>query len=102
MPKYDLSTPILNDKGEQHVENGEAITVGKLARRALLSDYQRGGGIVPGEEKLKRWTLWQRLANHDDAEGPVDLKPEEAMTIKNCAEAFSTFAYGQIVQLLDS
>lgn len=100
MPKYDLSTPILNDKGQPHKEGEEVITTGSLARRALLMDYQPGGGVVPGVEKAKRFKLWKRLSDEkNDAE--VELTPEEAVLIKQCAEPLSTFAYGQLVQLLD-
>jgi len=53
-------TPLLNEKGQPHVENGQEITMGFICSFALARGEQ--GRVLPLKEALTWYRLWQGIS----------------------------------------
>lgn len=90
--KLTLTTPILDADGKP----AKDLTVGKAIEAALLS--QADTDRATGEQKDKRYRMWQRVVNKDEAE----FTTEEMAVIKSLVGVvWSTIVVGQVYDAIE-
>lgn len=106
VPAYavDFSHSILQLDGTPmrigDAEKGKIFTLADVAENALLADYRDETSLEPAE-KLKRFTLAQKIEAHR-AGGDLSLTADEiAMIKKLVGKAYNALVLGRVTEFLD-
>lgn len=93
--KLNFNQSFKDFKGEAIVENGKEKSISEMIATLLFS----GQGITKNEDKLKAFSLSQRIYN---AKSAIEITVEEASMIKKVAESLSAGAYSQVIAIIES
>lgn len=100
MPTFDFSGAIKLADGTDGKRNDKLFTVKEAFEEALLSDYSDQPGRAPEPNvRAARFKLWRKLSRAENCK--IDLTVDEAKTLHDCAAAFPTLTYGQLLEILD-
>ncbi len=99
---YDLTTPLLDHKGEPIKDGDDAMTLGKAIELVLVNGGAQG---ATGDDKYKQYKLAQYIAGGTDRTGGsvASLSVEEIARIKELAvPLYSPIALGSLYNALES
>ena len=97
--KISLTTVILDEDDLPFQEKGKPLTASVLFRRACLADVDKTGQPVKGEDKVKRYDLYEKLTAAKGAE-TVDLDVEDVNLLNECIYVFGILPLGQLRKIL--
>ena len=97
--RISLTTVILDEDDVPFKEKDKPLTSGVLFRRACLAEVDKTGQPVKGEDKVKRYDLYQKLTAARGAEA-VDLDVEDVNLLNECVYVFGTLPMGQLRKIL--
>jgi hypothetical protein len=80
------------------VDTKEPVTLRFMLIQALLSDTGPDGRPVPGDEKIKRFSLYRDLKK---AGNTLELPAEDVALLKNASKIFATLVVGQTHEMLE-
>lgn len=102
MPTFDFSLVIKKTDGTDGIKNDKPFTAKDAFEEALVSDYSETPGRPPPPDvRAKRFKLWRKMTRSRNENGKIELTLKEAETLHECAAAFPTITYGQLLEILD-